>query len=228
MFSASDASSTSVYDRTVTLRGLSVTQRCILAQVPSNVTVLEIGPASGYMTRVLSEHGCQVDAIELNPRDAAKAAEHCRKLVIGSAEDPHAFDELRGPYRVVLMADVLEHMRSPDETLRLAAERLAPDGEAVVSLPNIAHWKIRLDLLRGDFEYRDDGVLDRTHLRFFTRKTAEDLFRGAGFELVQAITPPPKVPGRFGILKELTKRSWPTLFARQIVYRLRVASLARP
>ena len=196
----------------------------MLDQVPSHVSVLEIGPASGYLTRALVERGCQVDAIELNPRDAEKAAPYCRKLVVGSAEDPQVFGQLNGPYRVALLADVLEHLRSPDETLRWVAERLAPDGEVVVSLPNVAHWKVRLDLLRGQFEYRDDGVLDRTHLRFFTRSSAEALFRDAGLELLQAITPPPKVRGRFGPLKELAKASWPTLFARQIVYRLRRAA----
>jgi 2-polyprenyl-3-methyl-5-hydroxy-6-metoxy-1,4-benzoquinol methylase len=220
MFTGSSTSSTSVYDRGVAHAGLSETQRCVLAQVPAGASVLEIGPASGYMTRVMKERGCTVDAIELNPRDAEKASAHCRKLVVGSAENADVFAELQGPYRVVLMADVLEHLRSPDETLRLVAARLTPDGEAVVSLPNIAYWKMRLDLLRGQFEYKDYGLLDRTHLRFFTRKTAEDLFHDAGFELVAAITPPPKVR-RFGKLKELAKGTWPSLFALQIVYRIR-------
>jgi 2-polyprenyl-3-methyl-5-hydroxy-6-metoxy-1,4-benzoquinol methylase len=223
MVTRGETASSSVYDRTVSQKGLSVTQRCILAQVPAGKSVLELGPASGYMTRELAQRGCVVDAIELNPLDAEKAAVYCRKLVVGSAEDPRAFAELMGPYGIVLLADVLEHLRSPYDTLRLAAERLEPDGEVVVSLPNVAHWKVRLDLLQGRFEYRDDGVLDRTHLRFYTRKTAEDLFREAGLELVQAITPPPRTRGRFGRLKAMAKQSAPTLFARQIVYRLRLA-----
>jgi O-antigen biosynthesis protein len=221
MTAEGESSSSSVYDRTVSQKGLSATQRCILSQVPAGSTVLELGPASGYMTRELVQRGCQVDAIELNVVDAEKAALHCRKLVIGSAEDPRSFSGLEGPYGVALLADVLEHLRSPADTLRLVAERLAPEGEVVVSLPNVAHWKVRLDLLQGRFEYRDDGVLDRTHLRFYTRKTAEELFREAGFELVMAITPPPRTRGRFGVLKELAKQAAPTLFARQIVYRLR-------
>jgi 2-polyprenyl-3-methyl-5-hydroxy-6-metoxy-1,4-benzoquinol methylase len=174
------------------------------------------------MTRALSEQGCTIDAIELNPRDAEQAAPYCRKMVVGSAEEPGSYAALHGPYRAVLMADVLEHLRSPETALGEVRKRLSPDGHAIVSLPNIAYWKMRWDLLRGQFEYKDWGLLDRTHLRFYTRKTAEGLFASEGFQLVDTVIPPPKVQ-RFGRLKEMVKASWPSLLALQIVYRLRIA-----
>lgn len=213
---------TSFYDAVVERSGLSLTHRCLLACVPSGSSVLEIGPSSGYMTKVLVERGCTVDAIELNRRDAEKAARHCRTLVVGSAEDDESYHRLSDRYDVVLMADVLEHLRSPESALRQARRRLAPDGHAIVSLPNIAYWKMRLDLLRGHFEYKDVGLLDRTHLRFFTLRTAVHLFQEQGLRVEEILVPPPKVR-RFGQTKTWVKASWPSLFALQIVYRLRPA-----
>jgi SAM-dependent methyltransferase len=214
--------SSSFYAAAVKRSGLSPVHKAVLGLVPAGTTVLEIGPSSGYMTRALTEQGCTVDAIELNPRDAEQAAPFCRKIVVGSAEDPGCYAGLNGPYRAALMADVLEHLRSPETALREVRKRLSPDGLAIVSLPNIAYWKMRWDLLRGNFEYKDWGLLDRTHLRFYTRKTAEELFASEGFRLIDTVVPPPRVQ-RFGRLKEMVKASWPSLLALQIVYELRVA-----
>lgn len=215
--------SDSIYSAVVARKGLSPTHLATLALIPSNVSVLELGPASGYMTRELAERGCTIDAIELDPADAARARPFCRTLVVGSAEDPSSYVELTGPYRVVLMADVLEHLKSPERTLEHVRSRLSADGIAIVSLPNIAHWKVRLDLLRGDFHYKDSGVLDRTHLRFYTRETAEALFRAHGFDLVD-VTIPAQRGRRLRLAKTWVRERWPGLFARQIIYRLRAAS----
>jgi 2-polyprenyl-3-methyl-5-hydroxy-6-metoxy-1,4-benzoquinol methylase len=212
---------TSYYDEAVKEFGLSELHRYLLAQVAPGSTVLELGPASGYMTKVLAAKGCRVDAIEINPRDAAKAAPYCRKLIVGSIEEAASFAELSGPYQVALMADVLEHLRAPEKTLSAVRQRLAPNGAALVSLPNIAYWKMRLDLLRGRFEYTDTGLLDRTHLRFFTLKTAKEMFAQAGFRMTQLVVPPPTIP-RLGRLKERVKRNWPSLFSLSLIYHLQV------
>jgi 2-polyprenyl-3-methyl-5-hydroxy-6-metoxy-1,4-benzoquinol methylase len=169
-------SMTSYYDEAVKREGLSENHGYLLDHVAPGSTVLELGPASGYMTRILAAKGCVVDAIEINPADAEKAASFCRTMVIGSIEDVENFKRLAGPYDVILIADVLEHLRAPEKILPLLRERLAKGGEAIVSLPNIAFWKMRFELLRGRFEYTDMGLLDRTHLRFYTLKSARDLF----------------------------------------------------
>jgi len=185
--------------------------------------VLELGASSGYMTEVLERKGCTVDAVELNATDAAKAARHCRKIVVGSVEDSATFAGFGGPYDVVLMADILEHLRSPEAALREVRKRMHPDARALVSLPNIAYFRMRLDLLKGRFDYADYGLLDRTHLRFYTLKTAVALFAAAGLSLEEVIVPPPRVP-RFGRVKGWVKSRWPELFALQIIYRLRPGS----
>jgi 2-polyprenyl-3-methyl-5-hydroxy-6-metoxy-1,4-benzoquinol methylase len=211
---------TSVYSRAVEKSGLSLTHLTALSLVPSDATVLEIGPASGYMTQALGARGCTVDAIEIDPSDGERARPFCRHLVVGSAEDQTTYEQLAGPYRIALMADVLEHLRSPELALREVRRRLATDGEAIVSLPNIAYWRMRVDLLRGRFQYKDYGLLDRTHLRFYTRATAEKLFRDQGFEVMEVHIPPPRAK-RLKRLKHFAKTAWPDLFALQIVYRLR-------
>ncbi len=209
------------YDAEFQRLGLSETHRYLLSQIPPGCTVLELGPASGYMTQILAAKGCVVDAIEINPQDAAKAARYCRRMIVGSVEEAANFAELPGPYDVVLMADVLEHLRAPQNTLNIIKEKLAPDGLALVSLPNIAFWKMRWALLCGRFDYTDTGLLDRTHLRFFTLKTAAAMFHDAGFRLTKAVVPPRHIP-RLGKLKMAVMKAWPALFSINMVYHLRV------
>jgi 2-polyprenyl-3-methyl-5-hydroxy-6-metoxy-1,4-benzoquinol methylase len=213
-------SSASYYDQNVRRSGFSSTHRYLLEHIAPNATVLELSPASGYMTQALAAKGYLVDAIELNPHDAAKAAPYCRKMIVGSVEDLENFAGLAPSYDVILMADVLEHLRAPEDVLQKARQLVAPNGVALVSLPNIAYWKMRLELSRGRFEYADSGLLDRTHLRFFTLKTGQAMFTRAGFEIVHIATPPPTTP-RFGRLKERVKNAWPTLFSVQFIFHLR-------
>jgi SAM-dependent methyltransferase len=212
--------STSPYDESVRLYGLNEAQRCILSHVPGRSAVLELGASSGYMTKELVDAGCVVDAIEINPEDAAKASRYCRRIVVGSVEESESFASLTGPYDVVLMADILEHLRSPESALRQARSRLTATGQALVCLPNIGYYRMRMDLLKGRFTYADYGLLDRTHLRFYTLKSAIDLFAASGFSTVEVIVPPPRVP-KWGKLKAWVKTTWPTLFAIQIIYRLK-------
>ncbi|MGH7495585.1 MAG: class I SAM-dependent methyltransferase [bacterium] len=211
----------SVYDQRVALAGFSTTHVQLLNQIKPGSTVLELGSASGYMTKVLAEKSCIVDAIEVNPRDAEKAAQYCRHMLVGSLEDDKIFAQVpEGAYEVVLIADVLEHLRMPERVLRQIRSKLAPDGVVRVSLPNIAYWQMRWSLLRGRFEYTDTGLLDRTHLRFFTLRTATEMFLNAGFTVARAEVTPPSIP-RFGKLKEWVKRRWPTLFSINFIYELR-------
>ena len=211
---------TSYYDQNVRRSGFSSTHRYLLEHIAPNTTVLELGPASGYMTKALAAKGCLVDAIELNAHDAANAAPYCRNMIVGSVEDLENFSGLAAAYDVILLADVLEHLRTPENVLQKVRQFMAPDGVALVSLPNIAYWKMRLELLRGRFEYVDSGLLDRTHLRFFTLKTGKAMFTRAGFDIVRIAAPPPTTP-RFGRLKERVKNAWPTLFSIQFIFHLR-------
>ncbi len=87
-------------------------------------------------------------------------------------------------FDVILFGDVLEHTRDPLAILREAKKLLARGGRIVVSIPNVAHWRVRFGLLLGSFEYTESGILDRTHLRFFTQRTARAMLHEAGYTVV--------------------------------------------
>jgi len=97
------------------------------------------------------------------------------------------FPSTIGTFDCILYADVLEHLVRPDECLRRQQSVLAPTGEIVASIPNVNHYSVVLPLLRaGEWRYVDSGILDSTHLRFFTLKTAKELFTNTGFRLDRA------------------------------------------
>src|SRR5205823_7166679 len=99
---------------------------------------------------------------------------------------------LEGGFDAIVCADVLEHLRDPAAALAAVRHALAPDGEVVISIPNVAHLWVRLSLLAGRFDYAERGILDRTHLRFFTRRTLLALLARAGLAVDELrVTPVP-------------------------------------
>jgi 2-polyprenyl-3-methyl-5-hydroxy-6-metoxy-1,4-benzoquinol methylase len=149
-----------------------------------NKKVLEVGPATGYITEALNNRGCRVTAIEKDTAVAEITAKLCERMIIGDVEQiDFAADFAGEEFDVVIFGEVLEHLVDPQSVLAQAACILQPKGYVVASVPNIAHGSIRLALLGGEFRYTELGLLDRTHLRFFTRTSLEDLFREAGYSI---------------------------------------------
>lgn len=144
--------------------------------------VLELGPGPGTMTRILQERGCAVTAIERDPALARHAEPYCERLIVADLEILD-FAEALGEARfdAVVAADVLEHLRDPWACLRQLRPFMAPEGVLVVSLPNVAHNAVIAQLLNGRFPYTEQGLLDRTHLRFFARHDVDDLLLSSGF-----------------------------------------------
>ena len=183
------------------------THNLVVGLVPEGSSVLEFGCATGYMSDVLVQRrACRVTGIELDPQAAAEATAYCDRVIVGDAESLD-FDEHLGDERfdAVLFADVLEHLRDPAALLRRVRPFVAEDGAVIASLPNIAHVSVRLALLGGEFRYRDLGLLDETHLRFFTRASIVELFESTGFVVSKwrrrridpddaEITPPVDIP----------------------------------
>jgi 2-polyprenyl-3-methyl-5-hydroxy-6-metoxy-1,4-benzoquinol methylase len=156
-----------------------------LDMVGHSKRVLELGSAAGHLTRVLIERRCDVVAIEIDP-EAAIALEDITQCIVGDLSDPTVIVKAaeEGPFDVVLAGDVLEHLPDPVAVLRVCREVLTPSGYVVISLPNIAHADIALSLVNGRFDYNDFGLLDRTHLQFFTRETIDELLLHAGFQMI--------------------------------------------
>jgi GT2 family glycosyltransferase/2-polyprenyl-3-methyl-5-hydroxy-6-metoxy-1,4-benzoquinol methylase len=146
--------------------------------------VLEVGPAQGYMTKVLQRRGCRVTGIEIDPVAAQEAAQYCERMIVGDIESlsfRRTFRKKR--FDVVIYGDVLEHLVDPSRVLAETATLLKPGGRVIASIPNVAHGSVRLSLLAGQFRYTDTGILDNTHLRFFTKETIRELFQDAGYRI---------------------------------------------
>ena len=145
--------------------------------------MLEFGCATGYMSQVLrDERGCEVTGVEIDAEAAEQAKKFCMGVIVGDAEALDLSRELAGErFDAVVFADVLEHLRDPDALLSRVRQFVADGGRVIASIPNVAHGSVRLSLLAGEFRYRPQGLLDDTHLRFFTRATIEDLFETSGY-----------------------------------------------
>lgn len=159
-------------------------QAAVVGLVKPGSSVLEVGCATGYMTRVLSEdRGCRVTAIELSAEMAEEARPYAERIIVGDITDPSLWDRVGCGFDHVVFADVLEHLPAPWVVLRKTRDVLNPGGSVICSIPNIAHYRIRLKLLFGNFEYKRYGILDDTHLRFFTASSIRAMFRDTGYEV---------------------------------------------
>jgi 2-polyprenyl-3-methyl-5-hydroxy-6-metoxy-1,4-benzoquinol methylase len=169
------------YEQTIDLASDSSHAR-VVRLVGANKKVLELGCSTGYMSRVLREQGCRVVAIEQDADAAERAKAFCERVIVGDIDRLDLGRALgKAQFDVAVAADVLEHLKDPVRLLRALKRFLGDEGRVVASLPNVAHGSVRLALLGGEFQYRPTGLLDRTHLHFYTRETLQQLFDDAGF-----------------------------------------------
>ncbi len=181
--------------------------------------VLELGCAEGRLGEALKASGIarRVTGVEGFPAAAAAAR--------GRLDDVFEADLDRGlpplpaaTFDLAICADVLEHLREPWTVLAAVVAALKPGGRVVVSLPNLKDFRVLARLaLRDDFTYRAQGVMDRTHLRFFTATTAHRLLEGAGLVVERRVFRPP--PSRIGrALHTLTMHLLPSFFTEQVQF----------
>jgi O-antigen biosynthesis protein len=172
----------SKYDTSVDLNNKNSSHTLIVELVGHGKRVLDVGASTGYLARALTERGCRVTGIELDPESARQAEEHCDRVISGNVENLDLYEKLGDePFDVIVFGDVLEHLEDPLRALERFKPFLGSGGHVVASIPNVAHGSVRLALLQGRFEYRSLGLLDNTHLRFFTRESVGGLFEDAGF-----------------------------------------------
>ncbi len=148
--------------------------------------VLDLGAGPGVLGRHLAETlRCVVDGVEYNPAAVAEAAPWYRRLECADLERIALADHFAGcRYDFIICADILEHLRRPGDLLAQLPGLLAPDGRVLLSVPNVAHAGLIAELLAGDFRYRPEGLLDETHLRFFTRASLLRLLEEHGLRSV--------------------------------------------
>ena len=150
--------------------------------------VVEVGCSRGALARAYRQAypDTRYVGVEIDPEHAAAAAAHCSQVVCGDIEQLAEKDwSALFPSDCWVFGDSLEHLRDPWGVLRRVRSRIAGEGQVVACIPNAQHWSVQARLATGLLRYEEQGLLDRTHLRWFTRVTILELFQSAGFKVVQ-------------------------------------------
>lgn len=153
----------------------------IINLIPANaVKILDIGCSSGDVGLSIKKRGaCEITGIEIDNEKAKIASSKLDKVIVGDVEtiDPQLKE---GYFDCIIFADVLEHLREPSEVLKKYSHYLKEDGSFIISIPNVRHIKVLFYLaILGEWRYEPFGIMDRTHMRFFTLKSFRRLMQEA-------------------------------------------------
>lgn len=185
--------------------------------------ILDVGCWTGTLGRALKDNGfaCVIDGI-----DSDQSALQIAKKESGYEQVYHcdinslmSSDIIRERYDIIVLGDVLEHIIDPGRLLRCLLSKLSDKGCYIVSLPNIAFFKYRLLHLFGNWKYTETGIMDKTHLRFFTVPSMKLFFKENSLEIID-FKELVAVPRLYWPVKLLAK-FWPNMFALQMVFKLR-------
>lgn len=207
------------YDFDLRLDDAVSTHALQFRMIPEGSRVLDVGCHTGILGEALRiRKKCTVIGIDNDPGALHVAEARLDDVAIVNLESSGWSEELlvsgKSGFDVVLFGDVIEHTLEPLNILKEAITLLKTGGQAIVSIPNIANLRVRLGLLCGKFDYADSGILDRTHIRFFTLKTARELVRKAGYTIVSETYSGYSMPRWLIDL-------FPTLFAVNIILEVR-------
>lgn len=205
----------------------------LIQRVESNgerLRLIDIGCSTGGLYQLISQMNIEYLGIEPFEKDFNFAISQGLNVARLTAEE--AVEKIDQKFNFVIFADVLEHLVQPQSVLNAAGKLLVNEGRIIISLPNVAHVAIRILHLLGNWNYTERGILDETHLRFFTCKTAIDLVHKSGYEIVSmAYTPvpvealnlrlPTKIMGVLDYLSNGLTRLAPKLFAFQFIIECR-------
>jgi len=192
----------------------------ILKYAPSNKRILDVGCGTGALGREFKKKGNVVYGIDISKKSIEIAKKRLDKVIQIDLETEVDLPFKEESFDLIIFGDVLEHFRDPFSALNNIKKYLKKDGQIIISLPNIANWEIRLKLLFGKFDYQKEGILDDTHLRFFTLKTAKELIKKAGLKIISIeARPGAPVPARISPkLKYSLSQVWKTLFAKGFIF----------
>ena len=156
-----------------------------LRLVGSNKDVLDVGCGHGYFSRELKSANNNIVGVDIlaSPSELDVFDEYIQADLNDRGVDLRALVGDRR-FDFILLQDILEHLTDPDTMLRACRDLLRPHGVVLISVPNVANITVRASLLLGNFEYTERGILDKTHLKFFTRKTARRFVEQNGFEVL--------------------------------------------
>ncbi len=160
----------------------------LIKNITPGSVVLEFGCHTGRLTKYLKEElGCSVYIVEYDEKAYKVAIQYAKLGVCGDIMDYtwlNTFTDIQ--FDAVIFADVLEHLMEPLDVLKAVGQLLKPEGQILVSIPNVAHNSILLNLFNNEFNYTEVGLLDKTHIRFFAQKNLKPFFQKAGYDIVLA------------------------------------------
>ena len=186
----------------------------------SGKKVLEVGCTNGRMSKYLQRNGCRVTGIEIDKNMAKLAETYCEEIIVGNIEEEEILSALKPSYDVVIFGDVLEHLVNPQRVLAAVSKLLGKGGYVLISIPNVAYFTVRFNLVFGNFDYNPEGgIMDNEHLRHFTLKTARLMIAESGFEIVSMdlLSAPRFKKSRYiyGLLKK-----FPSLFGYEFIFKV--------
>lgn len=156
----------------------------VAEKLPPKGTILEVGCHTGYFSCYLLNLGYQVLGIENNSEAAQLAIKEGVEVICGNIEEASLLSSIHKKFDVILLMDVIEHLKEPTATLIQLKQLINPGGKVIVTGPNVAYWAIRKNLLFGKWVYTDSGIMDRTHLHFYTASTWRAVIEEAGYKVI--------------------------------------------
>jgi len=166
----------------------------ILSYIDNGKKVLDVGCSTGKLAKKIQEKNCEVVGIEIDTESAQLADKYCEEVIIGNIENIKKIDYPKKYFDYIIFGDILEHLKYPEKVIRRLKYHLSDEGVIIVSLPNVANWVIRIKLLFGYFEYKEVGILDKTHLRFYNEKSSKLLLEKNGYTIISFDLVPSKFP----------------------------------
>ncbi|NCN87488.1 MAG: class I SAM-dependent methyltransferase [Candidatus Pacebacteria bacterium] len=194
--------------------------RMAIEEIANNSFVLDIGCATGFMGKYLKEKkGCKVAGLDLREDELKIAKKNLDYTFKANIEDESSvkliLNKTKNKFDVILSTSLIEHTAQPDLVIKNMKKLVKPNGKIIMSTPNIAHWTTRLEILKGNFNYTDYGIMDETHLHFFTQKNFRELFVKNNLTIVKQ-----RIDAEGGGLPRLSLALapfFPNLFAYQIL-----------
>lgn len=198
--------------------------------VPKNSRVLDLGCGNGALGEILQKKfNCQVIGVDSNSKLLSVAKRKLNKIILGNLDENETLYKIakEPEFDVIFASAILEHLQKPELVVKKLSKRLKKNGFFLITLPNVAFWQIRLNLLFGKFGYTHSGILDKTHLHFFTIKSATAFLKEechlSVHKLEYEFPPTPiihkiaRLIPRFGQkLENSLHKNFPNLFAYQI------------
>jgi len=198
----------------------------VYGMIDDGSKVLDIGCATGYFAKELLKKNCEAWGVDFDEKAVTKANKYCFKTAVCNFDEMKTLPWPKDYFDFILILDVIEHLSHPERIISAIKPHLKKGGRVIVSVPNVAHAQIRYQLCLGKFEYTSTGIMDKTHVHFYTRKSFLDTLKQLGLETKKLI--PTNGMCKVPLLYKITDRlpAWlqyritcwiPTLFANQFI-----------